>query len=134
MSHPHGTAHTAEDDARLYAQWVELIGWLGDYAAEKGLRLDKESDFTSYIYRMERPFTLPTTVQTVSLGLPDATPVLIASVSPPVEPLKSIHLRLLGGHQTWHLHAGEHGLMEGRRPFTRERLRAIADRCIAVRA
>lgn len=121
------------DDARLYRQWVELIRWLQDYAAEKGLRLDKEADFTSYIYRMERPYELPTTVQTVSLGLPDATPVLIASVSPPVEPLKGVHLRFLGGHQAWHLHAGPDGLMEGKRSFGRDRLRAIADRCVAAR-
>ena len=116
------------DDAAFYQRWVELLEWLRAYASEKGLRFDKESDFTGYIYRMERPYSLPTTVQTVSLGLPDGTPVIVASASPPVEPLKGIHLRLMGGHQAWHLHAGDAGLLEGKRPLTRERLHAILDR------
>ena len=121
------------DDARLYEQWVALIGELRAYAEEKGLRLDKEADFTDYIYRMERPYALPTTVQTVSLSLPDGKPVIVASVSPPQEPLKHIALRLLGGHQHWHLHAEENGLSDGKLPFTRERLRTYLDRVFSVK-
>jgi hypothetical protein len=122
------------DDGTLYRQWVDLISQLQAYAAERGLRLDKEADFTGFVYRMERQYDLPTTVQTVSLSLPDGKPVIVASVSPPQEPMKSIHLRLLGGHQTWHLHAAERGLTDGKIPFTTQRLYGILDRVFAVRA
>ena len=123
----------AADDATYYAQWVALMNELSAYAEERGLRFDKESDFTKYIYRMERDYALPTTVQTVSLGLPNGKAVLVASASPPREPMKSIHLRLMGGHQTWHLHATPNGLSDGKRPFTRERLHSILDRVFAVK-
>ena len=121
------------DDRAFYAQWVELLARLQEYAQARGLRFDKESDFTKFIYRMERDYELPTTVQTVSLGLTDGTPVIIASASPPVEPLKSIHLKLMGGHQTWHLHASANGLMLGKQPLTVERLKGILDGVFAVR-
>ena len=41
--------------------------------------------------------------------------------------LKAVSLRLMGGSKHWHLHAGEGGLLEGKRPFTRERLGALLD-------
>jgi hypothetical protein len=110
------------------------MGRLAEYAQSRGLRFDKESDFTKFIYRMERDYDLPTTVQTVSIGLPDGTPVIVASASPPVEPLKSIHLKLMGGHQTWHLHAGEQGLILGKAPLTVDRLHNILDSVFRVRA
>jgi hypothetical protein len=121
-------------DALLYQQWVELMDELGQYAVERGLRLDKESDFTGYIYRMERAYSLPTTVQAVSIGLASGKAVLLASVSPPIEPLKGIHLRIMGGHQSWHLHAGPDGLMQGQLRLTRERLHSILDRVFAIKA
>ena len=33
----------------------------------------------------------------------------------------------MGGSKHWHLHAGESGLLEGKRPFTRERLAGVLD-------
>jgi hypothetical protein len=122
------------DDALLYRQWVDLIDELGNYAIERGLRLDKESDFTGYIYRMERDYALPTTVQAVSIGLASGKAVVLASVSPPIEPLKGIHLRIMGGHQSWHLHASPDGLMQGKLKFSRERLHGILDRIFAIKA
>jgi hypothetical protein len=121
------------DDAKFYNQWVQLLEWMTAYASEKGLRFDKESDFTGYIYRMERDYTLPTTVQSASIGLADGTAVLVASVSPPHEPMKGIHLRVMGGHIAWHLHAGETGLLEGKRAFTKERMAGAFDRVIAAK-
>ena len=122
------------DDTKLYEQWVDLMDWMRAYAQANNLRFDKESDFTQYIYRMERDYQLPTTVQAVSIGLPDGTPVMVASVSPLHEPMKGIHLRLMGAHQSWHLHAGVQGLLEGKRAFTRERLNTLLDRVFAVKA
>ncbi len=121
-------------DTVFYQQWLQLLGWMRDWAQTKGLRFDKESDFTSYIYRMEREYNLPTTVQSASVGMNNGTAVVLASVSPPQEPLKSIHLRVMGGHIEFHLHAGENGLLEGKRAFTQDRLSKILERATAVKA
>lgn len=117
---------TAHDDAALYDQWILLMGWLREAAQARGLGFEKVSDFPDYIYRMERPYDLPTTV--ASVGVTHAgQPLLIASVSPRHVQLKSVQLRLMGGSKHWHLHAGAGGLLEGKRPFTRERLEWILD-------
>jgi NADH-quinone oxidoreductase chain 15 len=121
-------------DTVFYNQWVQLLEWMREWAQVKGLRFDKESDFTQYIYRMERDYPLPTTVQSASVGMNDGTAVVIASVSPPQEPLKGIQLRVMGGHLEFHLHAGENGLLEGKRAFGKERLALILERVTAVKA
>jgi hypothetical protein len=121
-------------DTVFYQQWVQLLEWMREWAQEKGFRFDKESDFTQYIYRMERDYSLPTTVQSASVGMNDGTAVVIASVSPPQDPLKGIHLRVMGGHLEFHLHAGENGLLEGKRAFGKERLGLILERVTAVKA
>lgn len=116
----HGT------DAQLYAQWVELLGWLDAEAQARGLKLEKVADFPDYIYRMERPYDLPTTTMSVSLNA-GGQALLVAGVSPRHTDLKAVSLRLMGGSKHWHLHAGEHALLEGKRPFTRERLSVLLD-------
>ena len=112
-------------DANIYLQWLELLGWMGDYAQKNGLECVKVSDFPDYIYRMERPFELPTTTASVSLNRGENA-LLLAAVSPRHVALKSVSVRLVGGSKHWHLHAGESGLLEGKRPFTRERFEALA--------
>lgn len=114
------------DDSALYTQWVTLLGWLEGSAAARGLSFEKVADFPDYIYRMERPYDLPTTVMSVSVGV-GGQPLLIAAVSPRHVDLKGVSLRLMGGSKHWHLHAGERVLLEGKRPFTRERLAALLD-------
>ncbi|MFC4453425.1 NADH-quinone oxidoreductase subunit 15 [Deinococcus sonorensis] len=116
----------SHDDAKLYQQWVELLGWMREYAASGGLEYVKVSDFPDYIYRMERPYDLPTTTASASLNAA-GQPVLIAAVSPRHVDLKSVQLRLMGSSKHWHLHAGERGLMEGHRLFDRERLHKVLD-------
>lgn len=113
-------------DERLYGQWVELLGWMQAAAQERHLSYQKVSDFPDYIYRMERPYDLPTTVASASLSV-DGQPLLVAAVSPRHVQLKSVQLRLMGGSKHWHLHAGAGGLLEGKRPFTRERFLAVLD-------
>ena len=131
---PVSVTHAALDDKVFYEQWAELLPRLRAYAARAGLRFDKESDFTRFIYHMERDYELPTTVQTVSLGLPDGTPVLVISVSPPIEPLKSIHVSLQGGHQIWRLHPTPAGLsLESGVLFDDVRLTGLFDRVFAAR-
>lgn len=114
------------DKAALYRQWVELLGWLEQEAAVRGLSTEKVADFPDYIYRMERPYDLPTTVMSVSVGR-GGQALLVAAVSPRHVDLGGVSLRLMGGSKHWHLHAGEGGLLEGKRPFTRERLGALLD-------
>lgn len=114
------------NDAELYKQWVELLGWLSAEAATRGLVFEKVADFPDYIYRMERPYDLPTTVMSASVTS-EGQPLLVAAVSPRHVDLKGISLRLMGGSKHWHLHAGTRGLLEGKRPFTRERLAVLLD-------
>ncbi|GGJ61427.1 NADH-quinone oxidoreductase subunit 15 [Deinococcus aquiradiocola] len=116
----------SHNDARLYGCWVELLGWMQDYAKFSGLEYVKVSDFPDFIYRMERPYDLPTSTASASLNR-DGQPLLVASVSPRHVDLKAVQLRLMGGSRHWHLHAGEEGLLEGKRPFTRARLHALLD-------
>ena len=113
-------------DGQLYAQWVELLGWLEAEAAARGLAFQKVADFPDYIYRMERPYDLPTTVMSVALTT-GGQPLLVAAASPRHVDLKGVSLRLMGGSKHWHLHAGQRGLLEGKRPFTRERLGLLLD-------
>ena len=37
-------------DTVYYQQWVQLLEWMREWADAKGLRFDKESDFTQYIF------------------------------------------------------------------------------------
>lgn len=113
-------------DSALYTHWVALLGWLETEAATRGLDYTKVADFPEYIYRMERPYDLPTTIMSVAVGS-GGQPLLVAAVSARHVDLKGISLRLMGGSKHWHLHAGENGLLEGKRPFTQARLAAILD-------
>lgn len=117
----------AHNDAALYTQWQSLLEWMQSYARTvEGLEYIKVSDFPDYIYRMERPYDLPTTTASASLSL-HGQPLFIAAVSPRHADLKAVSLRLMGGSKHWHLHAGEGGLHEGKRPFTEARLRGVLD-------
>lgn len=124
---PHNMAHAS--DSALYSQWMDLLGWLEAGAAARGLTFEKVADFPDYIYRMERPYDLPTTVMSVSVGVA-GQPLVVAAVSPRHVDLKGVSLRLMGGSKHWHLHAGQHGLVEGKRPFTQERLEMLLDGAI----
>ncbi|GGL83944.1 NADH dehydrogenase [Deinococcus aerolatus] len=113
-------------DSALYSQWIELLGWLEAEATARGLTFEKVADFPDYIYRMERPYDLPTTIMSVSVGVAGQA-LLAAAVSPRHVDLKAVSLRVMGGSKHWHLHAGQHGLVDGKRPFTQERLAALLD-------
>ncbi len=122
------------NDFTIYDRWLETMQWLRQFAEARGLRFDKESDFTSYIYRMERDYQLPTTVQSVSIGLPDGKAVFVASVSPPQEPLKGIEFRVLGGARQWHLHEHDGHLLEGKRKFDQTKVNALLEQIFSVYA
>lgn len=114
----------------FYTAWAELLQWMREYAdAHDEVMFEKEADFTDYIYRMERPYDLPTTVMSASLSEPDGTPVLMVNASPRHAVFKEIDLHPFQSHTYRKLQLGPDGrsLAEGKRVFTREMLERLAD-------
>lgn len=130
MSAGHGHHH----DEMLYKSWVQVLEWMREYAAAKSVQFTKESDFPDFIYRMERPYELPTTTMAVSLSDLQGEPFLFASVSPRHAKLKHIAFRVPGGHIHYHAHweDGKGLALEGKFPVTKERLCQMADRARAA--
>ncbi|GIW26512.1 NADH-quinone oxidoreductase subunit 15 [Meiothermus sp.] len=129
-------AHDPHHDAMLYQAWVQVIEWMKAYAAEKGVLFSKESDFPDFIYRMERPYDLPTTMMAVSLSDERGEPFFFASVSPRHAKLKHVAFRVPGGHVHHHAHweDGKGLMLEGKFPLTKEKLYQMADRARAALA
>jgi hypothetical protein len=126
-----------ERDKGFYAAWAELLGWLQEYAAEReGARFVKLADFTDYIYRMERPYDLPTTIMSANLSDARGEAVLIVTASQRAEVFKEVILHPADSSSYRHLklNAAGSGLAEGKRDFTREMLFELADRLFAVAA
>ena len=120
---------TAKDMA-FYRAWAQLLEWMREYAAShEGVMFEKEADFTDYIYRMERPYDLPTTIMSASLSEPDGEPVLMAYASPRHAVFKEVEIHPFGSHVRRKLKLGPDGssLAEGKRVFTREMLVNLAN-------
>ena len=125
------------NDLAFYTAWKGMLGWLREYAdAHEGAILEKEADFPDYIYRMERPYDLPTTVMSASLSDPHGNPVLMLSVSPRHTVFKELSLHPFESHVYRKLKydADKSAFVEGKRPFTKERLFALADELFRVEA
>lgn len=116
----------SHSDLELYRHWQTLLEWMQAYAEQNGLRYERVSDFPDYIYRMERPYDLPTHVASAAINAPDGQSLLVAAVSPRHVALKSVQLRLMGGSKHWHFHANAQGLVEGKQQLTKERFFALA--------
>lgn len=127
-------AHDHHHDEMLYQAWVQVIEWMKEYAAEKGVQFSKESDFPDFIYRMERPYELPTTMMAVSLSDERGEPFFFASVSPRHAKLKHVAFRVPGGHVHYHAHweDGKGLVLEGKFSLTKEKLYQMADRARAA--
>jgi hypothetical protein len=120
----------SEKDRALYEAWTELLEWLRAYATDReGAVFVKQADFPDYIYRMERPYDLPTTIMSASLSTPARKPVLLAGVSPRHAVLKEVTLHPFESHVYRKLKCDPASgrLLEGKRPFTKEMLYALAD-------
>jgi hypothetical protein len=123
-----------DTDKAFYRAWHELLSWMQAYAeAREGVIFEKEADFPDYIYRMERPYDLPTTVMSASLSLPDGKPVLLVNASPRHAVFKEVVLHPFESHVyrtlTYNPELG--ALAEGKRPFTQAMLFELADRLFA---
>ena len=128
-----GTAadRNASQDAAFYAAWHELLGWMLEYTQTRPEAMfEKEADFPDYIYRMERPYDLPTTIMSASLSDPKGRPVLLINASPRHTVFKEILLHPFESHtyRTLSYNAEKGALAEGKRPFTKEMLFRLADK------
>lgn len=117
-------------DAAFYEAWNTLLGWMREYAdAHGGAMFEKEADFPDYIYRMERPYDLPTTIMSASLSDLKGRPVLLVNASPRHTVFKEVVLHPFESHTyrklTYNPQKG--ALAEGKRPFTKAMLFELAD-------
>lgn len=120
----------SDTDRAFYQAWATLLQWMRDYAAShEGVRFEKEADFPDYIYRMERPYDLPTTVMSASLSDPGGKPVLMVNASPRHAVFKEAVLHPFASHVYRKLTLAPDGqhLAEGKRVFTQEMLGTLAD-------
>src|SRR5690606_2296285 len=120
----------------FYRGWAELLDWMREYAAEReGVKFTVEADFTDYIYRMERPYDLPTKVMVASLSHLDGYPVLMVNASQRAAVFKEVVLHPYDSHvyRKLTLAPSGEGLVEGRRPFTRQMLFDLADSLFGAR-
>ena len=118
-----------DKDKAFYEAWAALLDWMREYAAQRdGVIFEKEADFPDYIYRMERPYDLPTTVMSASLSDPEGRPVLLVNASPRHAVFKEVVLHPYDSHVYRKLKLAEdgEGLAEGKRRFTREMLVRLA--------
>ena len=116
--------------AAFYSAWAELLDWMREYADSRGVPFTKEADFTDYIYRMERPYDLPTTVMVASLSDPvTGKPVLMVNASQRKAVFKEVVLHPFETHvyRKLTLSKDGKGLAEGKRVFTKEMLFKLAD-------
>ena len=88
------------------------------------------ADFPDYIYRMERPYDLPTTIMSASLSDPKGRPILLINASPRHTVFKEVLLHPFESHtyRTLSYNADKGALAEGKRPFTKEMLFRLADK------
>lgn len=126
-----------EEDRKFYAKWAELLDWMREYAsAHDGVMFEKEADFTDYIYRMSRPYDLPTTIMSASLSDLNGKPVLLVNASPRHTVFKEVTLHPFESHtyRTLRYYAPKDALAEGKRVFTKTMLSDLADELFAAHA
>ncbi len=122
-------------DMAFYRAWADLLVAMQAYADERAdVIFVKESDFPDYIYRMARPYDLPTIVMNASLSRPDGQPVLLLYASPRHTVFKEVVVHPYESHVYRKLTLADDGsaLVEGSRPFDAARLRALADGLFGV--
>lgn len=126
-----------DKDKAFYEAWTELLEWMREYAhTHGGVKFEKEADFPDYIYRMERPYDLPTTVMSASLSDPEGNPILLLNASPRHTVFKEVVLHPFESHVYRKLKYNDEkkALAEGKRVFTKEMLFTLADDLFGVSA
>ncbi|SRR5690625_1625585 len=126
-----------DKEKAFYGAWATFLEWMQEYAeSTDGVQFEKEADFPDYIYRMERPYDLPTTVMSASLSTPDGQPVLLAYATPRHTVFKEVTLNPFKSHVYRKLQLAKDGvsLAEGKRVFTREMLEEWANELFGTNA
>jgi hypothetical protein len=122
----------------FYTAWKDLLEHLKSYADAHSdtVLFEKEADFPDYIYRMERPYDLPTTIMSASLSDKEGHPVLLVNASPRHALFKEIVLHPFESHTYRKLKysSEKNALVEGKRVFTKEMLFVLADELFGVHA
>jgi hypothetical protein len=119
----------------FYQAWKELLDWMHSYVEDReGVIFEKEADFPDYVYRMERPFDLPTIIMSASLSDHRGQPVLMVNASPRHAVFKEVILHPFESHTYRKLTLSEdgQGLAEGKRRLTEDRFVALADSLFKV--
>lgn len=114
----------------FYQAWAGILQWLQEYAADKeSAKFEKEADFPDYIYRMERPYDLPTTIMSASLSDLQGKPILLLNASPRHSLFKEIIVHPYESHSYRKLtySADKKALVESKRVFTKDSLFDLAD-------
>jgi hypothetical protein len=129
---------TDPNSTAFYTAWKDLLEHLQSYARQhpNTVLFEKEADFPDYIYRMERPYDLPTTIMSASLSDKEGHPVLLVNASPRHALFKEIVLHPFESHTYRKLKysSEKNALVEGKRPFTKEMLFALADELFGIHA
>lgn len=123
----------SDRDLAFYRAWNALLMEMRAYADTRDdVIFQKEADFPDYIYRMERPYDLPTIIMSASLSRPDGYPILLLNASPRHAIFKEVVVHPYDSHVYRKLTLAEdgHGLAEGPRKFDGARLRALADQLL----
>jgi hypothetical protein len=125
-------------DTSFYAAWKEMLEHLRDYANRHPdtVLFEKEADFPDYIYRMERPYDLPTTIMSASLSDKEGHPLLLVNASPRHALFKEVVLHPFESHTYRKLKYSpeKNALVEGKRVFTKEMLFTLADELFGIHA
>ena len=127
----------SERELAFYRAWADLLDAMRAYAdGRDDVIFQKEADFPDYIYRMARPYDLPTIVMSASLSRPDGHPVLMLNASPRHAVFKEVVVHPYESHvyRKAKLSDDGTGLTEGPRPFDAERLRSLADQLLGAHA
>jgi NADH-quinone oxidoreductase chain 15 len=122
----------------FYAAWKDLLEHLREYADQHPdtILFEKEADFPDYIYRMERPYDLPTTIMSASLSDQGGNPLLLVNASPRHALFKEVVLHPFESHTYRKLKYSpeKNAFVEGKRVFTKEMLFALADELFGIHA
>ena len=77
------TKKLTNKDLQFYQTWTNVLNWMREYSkVHEKASFEKEADFPDYIYRMERPYELPTTIMSASLSDGEGNPILFLNASP----------------------------------------------------
>jgi NADH-quinone oxidoreductase chain 15 len=125
-------------DTAFYNAWKELLEQLKSYASQHPdtVLFEKEADFPDYIYRMERPYDLPTTTMSASLSDKEGQPVLLVNASPRHALFKEVVLHPFESHtyRKFKYSPEKNAFVEGKRVFTKEMLFTLADELFGIHA